>query len=108
MRPATVFLDAGSSPVRPTTTGLAKPYCKRESELPAKASAVCGRWKVQRANFFWNMFYDFTKEELDELQEVLFRTAMQSGAMMPPAPCLIKAHQRYRATNHEGYEETME
>ena len=54
------------------------------------------------------MFYDFTKEELDELQEVLFRTAMQSGAMMPPAPCLIKAHQRYRATNHEGYEETME
>ena len=69
-------------------------------------SVAVGRYSGQI--FFWNMFYDFTKEELDELQEVLFRTAMQSGAMMPPAPCLIKAHQRYRATNHEGYEETME
>lgn len=43
--------EVGGSNPPPATTGLAKPYCKRESELPAKASAVCGRWKVQRANF---------------------------------------------------------
>ena len=40
-------------------------------------------------------FFDFSKEELDEIQDVLYHTAMQSGAMMPPAPCLIKAHQRH-------------
>ena len=71
------------------------PTANEKANCPPRPpqSVAVGRYSGQ---IFWNMFYDFTKEELDEIQEVLFQTAMQSGAMMPPAPCLIKAHQRYR------------